>query len=58
MSLRDEIAEILEQIAEEGMPHPRHLDAALDAIECTIKEVYPDFTLEPEEDQDIDEEVR
>lgn len=29
---REEIAEILEQIAKEGMPHPRHLDAALDAI--------------------------
>lgn len=45
MSLRDEIARILEQIAEEGMPHPRNLDAALDAIECSIQEHYPDFTM-------------
>lgn len=29
---REEIAQILETIAAEGLPHPRHLDAALDAI--------------------------
>lgn len=49
MSIREEIAEILEQIAEEGMPHPRNLDAALDAIEWIIKERYPDFTMTEEE---------
>jgi hypothetical protein len=32
---REEVARILEMIAEEGLPHPRHLDAALDAISCT-----------------------
>lgn len=30
---RDEVARILEQVAKEGMDHPRNLDAALDAIE-------------------------
>lgn len=29
---RDEIARILEAIAQEGLPHPRNLDAAIDAI--------------------------
>ena len=29
---REEIARILEMIAEGGLPHPRNLDAALDAI--------------------------
>ena len=29
---RDEIAYILEMIAEHGLPHPRNLDAAIDAI--------------------------
>lgn len=32
---REEVARILEMIAEEGLPHPRNLDAALDAISCT-----------------------
>ncbi len=52
MSLRDDIAEILEQIAEEGMPHPRNLDAALDAIEWTIKDHYPDFTMNVGDEED------
>ncbi len=34
---RDEIALILTQIAEEGLPHPRNLDAALDAIFEAVK---------------------
>ncbi len=29
---REEVARILETIAREGLPHPRNLDAALDAI--------------------------
>lgn len=29
---RDEVARILTQVAEEGLEHPRNLDAALDAI--------------------------
>lgn len=29
---REEIARILEMIAAEGLPHPRNLDAAIDAI--------------------------
>lgn len=29
---REDTARILEQIAAEGLPHPRNLDAALDAI--------------------------
>lgn len=33
---REEIAKILENIAEEGMEHPRNLDAALDAIQCIV----------------------
>jgi len=31
-SVRDEIAAILETIARDGLPHPRDLDVALDAI--------------------------
>ena len=34
---REEVARILEQIAAEGLSHPRHLDAALDAI----AEIFP-----------------
>lgn len=30
---RDEIAKILETVAKDGLPHPRDLDVALDAIE-------------------------
>ena len=33
---REEIARILEMIAKEGLPHPRNLDAALDAIADVI----------------------
>jgi hypothetical protein len=29
---RDEVARVVEQVAREGLPHPRNLDAALDAI--------------------------
>ncbi|MBA8881645.1 hypothetical protein [Phyllobacterium myrsinacearum] len=35
--LRREIAEILEIIAKDGLPGPRDLDVALDAIECSIR---------------------
>ena len=31
-AVRDEIARILEQVAKEGLDHPRNLDAAIDAI--------------------------
>lgn len=34
--LRDDIAEILNDIAENGMPMPRDLDVALDAILCNM----------------------
>ena len=43
---REEIAHILEQIAAEGLPHPRHLDAALDAI----AEIFPHRVLVPGHD--------
>lgn len=43
---RNEIAGILQQIAEEGLEHPRHLDAALDAIEAIIQ-----FQMMAEEDE-------
>lgn len=36
-SMRDEIARVLEQIAKEGLDHPRNLDAALDAIGCALE---------------------
>ncbi|AGS80937.1 hypothetical protein [Caulobacter phage Cr30] len=38
---REEIARILEIIAEEGLPNPRDLDVALDAIECAL--LHPKF---------------
>lgn len=34
---RDTVARILEQVAAEGMDHPRNLDAALDAIRTAIQ---------------------
>lgn len=34
---RAAIGEILEIIAKEGLPHPRDLDVALDAIEAIVK---------------------
>lgn len=34
---REEIARILEIIAEDGLPEPRDLDVALDAIEAALK---------------------
>ncbi len=34
--MREEIANILIEVAKEGMEHPRHLDAALDAIDATV----------------------
>lgn len=39
---RDEIARILEQVAKEGLDHPRTLDAAIDAIGAALQgeEVY------------------
>lgn len=33
---RDEVARIIEQVAKEGLPHPRNLDAAIDAILCSF----------------------
>lgn len=33
---RDEIARVLEQVAAEGLDHPRNLDAALDVIADTV----------------------
>jgi len=43
---REEVARILEQIAAEGLPHPRNLDAALDAI----AEIFPRRVLIPGHD--------
>lgn len=34
---RDEIARILEQVAKEGLDHPRNLDAAIDAIGSALQ---------------------
>lgn len=34
---REELATILTEIAAEGMPHPRNLDAALDAIQSAVQ---------------------
>ena len=42
---REEIARILEQIAADGLPHPRNLDAALDVIADTL--AFPDGVLIP-----------
>jgi hypothetical protein len=33
---REEAAEVLETVARDGLPEPRDLDVALDAIECAI----------------------
>jgi len=37
---RDEVARVVNQVAEEGLPHPRNLDAALDVIFESITEPY------------------
>lgn len=42
---RDELARILEEVAKDGMPHPRNLDAALDAILCTLTPEETDETI-------------
>ncbi len=34
---RDEVARVVEQVAEEGLPHPRNLDSALDVIFESVK---------------------
>jgi len=34
---RDEAAEVLETVARDGLPGPRDLDVALDAIECAVE---------------------
>lgn len=34
---RDEIARIIEIVAQDGLPHPRDLDVALDAIICLLQ---------------------
>lgn len=39
-NLREEVASIIEQIAAEGLPGPRDLDVALDAIFTTIDAKY------------------
>ena len=38
---REEVARILEQIASEGLPHPRDLDVALDAIDQIVSFKHP-----------------
>lgn len=38
---REEIARILEAVAKDGLPQPRDLDVALDAIFCTIAAQEP-----------------
>ncbi len=39
---RDEVARVIEQVAEEGLPHPRNLDAALDVIFESVKSKHLD----------------
>lgn len=34
--VRDELARIVETVAQDGLPEPRDLDVALDAILCTV----------------------
>jgi hypothetical protein len=36
---RERVATILEIIARDGLPNPRDLDVALDAIECEVSEL-------------------
>lgn len=36
MSKRDELAEIIETVAREGLPEPRDMDVAIDAILCAL----------------------
>lgn len=38
---RDEIAEVLKIISAEGLPGPRSMDVALDAIKCSIEAANP-----------------
>ena len=52
---REEVARILTMIAEDGLPHPRHLDAALDAIQQTTEpEHYLDISICAYQSGDID----
>lgn len=39
---RDEVAKILEVVARDGLPGPRDLDVALDAIEFAIVAISPE----------------
>ena len=39
--LREELAEILKTVAKEGLPHPRDLDVALDAVISMFTPVKP-----------------
>ena len=39
---RDEVARVVEQVAEEGLTHPRNLDAALDVIFEAVKSKHRD----------------
>lgn len=48
---RDEVARILEMIAAEGLPHPRNLDAALDAIADTM--AFPEIIYVPGHDHSL-----
>ncbi|SNT39974.1 hypothetical protein [Antarctobacter heliothermus] len=52
---RDEVARILNLIAEDGLPHPRNLDATLDAIQqITEPEAYLDLSVCVFQSGDID----
>ncbi len=48
---REEVARILELVASDGLPHPRNLDAALDAIADAM--VLPDIIYIPGHDHSL-----
>lgn len=48
---REEVARILEMIAADGLPHPRHLDSALDAIADAM--ALPKFIYIPGHDHSL-----
>lgn len=43
---REAIAKVLETVAQDGLPEPRDLDVALDAIEAVLDEWPPRIHLE------------
>lgn len=49
---REELSNILERVAREGLPDPRDLDVALDAVLCTVEE-DPDVILLQRSDVDV-----